>query len=666
MPVGVAQPRNGHERTSLERNAFMFQHIRVKHPATDLHTYHPLPSQIPFLLDIYSENLNLVIQVVHTPTVTKLTRNLRGHNVTNLSPAQEALMFAIYYAAITSMPEEDVSPALVLPVSRYYSMYLSLTFLTSQVLASFGSPKTDLNLKFRMGFEQALAMADFLATSDIVLVQALSIFLFLAPRYDSPRYVWMMTGVAIRMAQALGLHRDGSHFEHLTPFEVEARRRLWWALCILDVRSSEAQGMDLTIAPGSFDTKLPLNINDADITPSTKQTPQPRQESTDMTFALISFEICDISRQMFARLAKQGALSLEEQTSLVNELNERLHKGYLQYINDPDNVAHWAFATTARLTMCKMTLIVHLPTLFSSPSERFTDETRTRLLVTAIEVAEYNHAFNSEPACRNWREISQTYTQWHAIVYLLIEIGRRDWSPIVERAWIALHSKWLIPEQSNTNKKLQIWVPLRRLMVKASRHRQAELKRLRTDPRAVQQLELEDGKIPLPESPCLVPGSSAGDGRKVLLEIWHKLLMSPVGLSTAKGVLHGSDGSTSMYTEHGLMSSTDCNPAYIPYTTSQIVSSRPSTNSNREPNMITQSPHPSGSLPPDSTNRPGDQNMTSTSSDINTGTEAPWLWNDENLSLDMFDDLATVSMDLDLDLDVDWYNLVESATGFGS
>jgi hypothetical protein len=37
-----------------------------------------------------------------------MVRDLRGQ-VTNLTPGNEALMFSIYYAAITSMEEDDVS-----------------------------------------------------------------------------------------------------------------------------------------------------------------------------------------------------------------------------------------------------------------------------------------------------------------------------------------------------------------------------------------------------------------------------------------------------------------------------------------------------------------------------------------------------------------------------
>lgn len=100
------------ERTPSERHAFLFRH-NLSPSAPDLREFHPLPSQIPFLLDIFSENVNFVMQVVHMPTVTKMIRNLRSNVATGLTSSNEALMFSIYYAAITSMEEDDVSVSLI-------------------------------------------------------------------------------------------------------------------------------------------------------------------------------------------------------------------------------------------------------------------------------------------------------------------------------------------------------------------------------------------------------------------------------------------------------------------------------------------------------------------------------------------------------------------------
>ncbi len=95
------------DRTPSERHAFLFGH-NLSSSNPDLRELHPLPSQIPFLIETFSDNVNFVIQIVHIPTVVKLVRDLRG-DMTRLTPANEALMFSIYYAAVTSMEEDDVS-----------------------------------------------------------------------------------------------------------------------------------------------------------------------------------------------------------------------------------------------------------------------------------------------------------------------------------------------------------------------------------------------------------------------------------------------------------------------------------------------------------------------------------------------------------------------------
>ena len=580
-PSGIsgrtAVPEAAH-RSVADCNAFFFGH-NLQPPLGNAADYRPLPSQIPFLFQVYVVNVNMLSQIVHVPTINKIIEGLVGgttndiekhrlagidaaiSNVTNnnadettgkepvfeLTPATEALMFAIYYAAVISMEEEDV-------------------------VKNFGMPGAELSLKYRIGLELSLASADFLNTSDLEIVQALVIFLMLCRRYDSPRFVWMMTGLVIRMALALGLHRDGSNFGNsLSPYEVELRRRVWCAVCALDVRSSEDQGTDLTIMPSSYDTRFPLSINDSDIEPGSKETPRERDELTDMTYALLNFEVTGLAQRMMAS-AKQASVPngaagapstssgeqfLQEQNRMLEEVHRKLESRYLRHSPDTSSVIYWTSVTITRLFMAKMTLILNLPRLLqvdkSSSALSLADEDlRTRLLSSAIDVAEYNDALKTEKACRRWRWLCETYTQWHTIAFLLMETGRRPWDPAVERAWAALHGAHLIPappkkkskeskepnkepasqawtqssraasisansaggasnSNSNSNKSNKsnktsatstsktstasensqfFWLPLRRLMARARRHRASELARLRADTKAARDLEI--------------------------------------------------------------------------------------------------------------------------------------------------------------------------------
>ena len=56
---------------------------------------------------MYQENVDPVVKILHIPTTSKVIRDART-NLDNISPAAEALMFAIYYAAVNSLEESEV------------------------------------------------------------------------------------------------------------------------------------------------------------------------------------------------------------------------------------------------------------------------------------------------------------------------------------------------------------------------------------------------------------------------------------------------------------------------------------------------------------------------------------------------------------------------------
>ena len=135
----------------------------------------------------------------------------------------------------------------------YYGAVTSIT--TEDCLKNWGEDRSTLLDRYRFALEQALARANFLYCDEIVILQSFVIFLILLRRNDDARKIWTLTGLVVRIAQTLGIHRDGSHFG-LSPFEVEMRRRLWWQICVLDARSSEDHGCDPTIVEAQFDAKM--------------------------------------------------------------------------------------------------------------------------------------------------------------------------------------------------------------------------------------------------------------------------------------------------------------------------------------------------------------------------------------------------------------------------
>lgn len=60
-----------------------------------------------FYWQVYMENVDPIIKVLHVPAMTKIMKDLRA-DMSTLTPGVEALLFAIYFAAITSMEADEV------------------------------------------------------------------------------------------------------------------------------------------------------------------------------------------------------------------------------------------------------------------------------------------------------------------------------------------------------------------------------------------------------------------------------------------------------------------------------------------------------------------------------------------------------------------------------
>lgn len=88
---------------------------------------------------------------------------------------------------------------------------------------------------------------------------------------------WTQMGYVVRLAQAMGLHRDPSEFEPaIDPFNAEMRRRLWYTVADLDFFVSTDCNMPSTVREGDFTTRPPRSLDDVDLYPGMQHLPPPR------------------------------------------------------------------------------------------------------------------------------------------------------------------------------------------------------------------------------------------------------------------------------------------------------------------------------------------------------------------------------------------------------
>ncbi|RMZ78316.1 hypothetical protein DV737_g3935, partial [Chaetothyriales sp. CBS 132003] len=410
----------------------------------DLKALHPTPSQIFILWEIFKDNIDPVVRLLHRPTIKEIFMNAAS-SVDRISRAAEALLFSLYFGAVVSLTDEQCRKLL-------------------------NESRDTLQKKYRFATEQALARADFLNSSSLVCLQAFIFFLICVRHMDETRLVWALGGMAVHLAQVLGIHRDGTHFG-LTPFDTEMRRRLWWHISILDSRAAEDHGTDPTFNEQFYDTRLPLNVNDEDIYPEMKVAPKEREGTTEMTFCLIRFELVVFNRRLNPTQpgASGGEQTLEEKENMIDACHRRIEDKYLRHC-DMSKPIFWVSATVARLILAKMWLMVHHPRSISTTAQGrvLLSETKDRLFIRAVEVIEFAYILQTNENTAKWGWLFQTYMQWQSVAFVLAEICERPPGPDVERAWHAVECVCdpKFSDNPRTAKGL-LWKPIRHLMIKA-------------------------------------------------------------------------------------------------------------------------------------------------------------------------------------------------------
>ncbi|RSL87571.1 hypothetical protein CEP52_015483 [Fusarium oligoseptatum] len=420
----------------------------------DLSMCLPEPLHVPYLWSIYQENVEPLLKSVHVPTMETVFRDARKR-FDQLSSGYQALIWAIYYAAVVSLEPDDV-------------------------LSNLGETKNESLARYRFAVQQALARADFLNTSDITVLQALSIFLAVVRHEDGSRTCWSLTGLAIHLARGMGLHRDGSHLA-LSPLEREMRRRLWWGLLFLDVRSAEELGTDLIVAESTFDTQMPSNINDIDMSLDMSETPPTREVCTDTTIFLVRCEICNFSRRLIE--AASTLSTLEEQKTMLVETYQQMDHRFLKWI-DETHPLHDVAGMLSRSLRAKMCFVIYHPVLLPQPGTKsdLSEDIREYVYSAAVNILEYNHLLDLDVQFRQYIWLLHTYTNWYATAYFLIESYRRPWTPLVERGWEALHGYERFKTDCMKPPAYEsVVLPMKRLWFKVGKHRASEIARLAHD-----------------------------------------------------------------------------------------------------------------------------------------------------------------------------------------
>ncbi|OAL31751.1 hypothetical protein AYO22_00621 [Fonsecaea multimorphosa] len=357
----------------------------------DLHLSHPTGNNVFALWQVFVENVDPVFKILHVPTTQR--QILRAsQDPTQIPPAFESLMFAVYYAAITSIQS---------------SSYLQNLFQEE---------RQSLLDRYRHGVERSLETANFMSTPDVNTLQALTIFLTCARQTLDKTYIWSMTGLLIRLAMKLGLHRDPVFLE-VPSFWAEMRRRLWWCIATLDVRTAEENDMDPFICEHMFDTKFPANVNDADLHLNMTEPAPNLPRHTEMLYSLIRFEGSYAARKLvfspkFAADNQYPAFSLPEKNDFIESLLKDFDHRYLRHCDTRIPICLLS-VTSIRIVLAKVKLTINHPACNNAVP--LSNAQLRDLTQSSVEIIEYAHMLRTNDNYSRWIWLFQKYIEWDAI-----------------------------------------------------------------------------------------------------------------------------------------------------------------------------------------------------------------------------------------------------------
>lgn len=141
------QQRPEDEDLGLDAGSLLFPPVSK----VNLAGLHPNPVHIFKLWQVFLENVNPLTKIIHAPTLQQRILDASG-DLGSVPEDLEALMFAIYCAALTSLDD-------------------------SEVQRNFGEARTKLLAVHRQGAQKALVNAGLLKTSNMTVLQAFVIFI---------------------------------------------------------------------------------------------------------------------------------------------------------------------------------------------------------------------------------------------------------------------------------------------------------------------------------------------------------------------------------------------------------------------------------------------------------------------------------------------------------
>lgn len=372
------------------------------------------------LWDVFVQNIDPLTKIVHVPTL-RSTLDQANEVDAPISKPLSALLAAICSTAVMSLNDCDC-------------------------LKDLGDSRAVLLSKYIKTTQTALTRARFIETTDLRVLQALALHLLSIQETSTPRTLWGLAGVAIRISQAMGLDRDGLYLG-LSHFESELRRRLWWFLKTYDHRFADLCGLskfrDLNLNPES--PNWPANVDDAHLHPEMSTMPEAPRGLTDAAFIAVKYEFVSFAAGRVANLRQQGKTADEIDQQLpheggqeatqvmLDEVQELLETKYLRYC-DPSKPLHLMTSLMARAAINTIQFLAHHPRHWPDRQGAASDERETAWKIS-IKLMEQLNILQSNPLLKPYAWYAAFVMQFHALIHVLDTLYEEPLVEGYQKAW---------------------------------------------------------------------------------------------------------------------------------------------------------------------------------------------------------------------------------------
>jgi len=399
---------------------------------TNLIDYLPSRTMADRLVVQYFFAVHYMCRAVHRPTFEAQYALFWGQIEAGSEPAPstQAIVFSAIFSAAVSMDETEVT-------------------------RSFRVSKVALVDSLRSGTETALSKANFLRTTKLGTMQAFVMYLIPLIRAEVSRAHSALVGTAIRLAECMGLHRDGTHYS-MSAVETHVRRLVWHQLCFLDMRTCEATGPRPQIRPGDYDTRYPLNVDDLDLLDLEHPPTEDKPCWTDMTLTRVRCEFVDLRRELWFDMVqidkkkKSLASTVIKIQKTRNVLDERLAPMMDEMVPIHVLARH---LLTLGVQGCFIQVLHRY--LFSTTT-RMPDRLRQILIEASLQQMEHSIQLETDTALAPWAWYKGAFNQYHSALLLMIEVYAYPMRKEAPRIWKCLDYIFDIPPHLSPKQKAEL------------------------------------------------------------------------------------------------------------------------------------------------------------------------------------------------------------------